>query len=124
MPFLQEVRRVLLADSSSTGTGIGGSGRFALPSKGTLVFASCSVTGLNTGPVRVNILLDFDRSQANLVPLTDAVWLRGDSNYGFRETAIFTGTMPLEGRNIDILVNARNDSGAAATIVITWMVIP
>ncbi len=124
MPVLQEVRRVLLPDSTSTGTGLGGSGRFRLPARGTLTYASVTVTGLNVGPVRVNIILDFDRSATNFMPLTDATWLRGDSNYGFREAAIFTGVMPLDGRNIDILVNARNDSGANATIVICWTVIP
>ncbi len=124
MPVLQEVRRVLLSDSTSTTTSLGGTGRFRLPARGTLTYAACTITGINVGPIKVNLLLDFDRSNANLMPLTDARWLRSDTNFGFREVAIFAGVMPLEGRNVDILVNARNDSGANATIVIVWTVVP
>ncbi len=108
--------------ATGTGTNPNTTDRFNLPTRGVLTWAAIGIHTAASGPVKLNISIELDNDLANRNTLTDARWLRGDTSFGMREVASWTGEFQLGDSRTRLLVLGRNDTGSTVTYRLSWSV--
>ncbi len=120
MPSTSRIRT--LADSTSLSLGMGGTGRYFLPQGGTLTSVTVTLGSASQGPCYANAAIAVHNDLGDILSLGSPRWVRGDSQFGLRETFVWKGEydMNLTGEKDSILVIIRNNSGTTVGVIISW----